>query len=239
MLSYIFFNNKNSYKDLNLAITNISSLPIPTEKTEEIEVEDRNGSLTVKTGVYEDLKFEIKFRITKHKNDWDTIHQIAQWVNNIEDNNLCFSFRPDKCYKVKNVQMNDLSRKLNYFNSFELKFICEPFLNDIHEFTYELKSNERNYHLIYYNGDLPGECNLKIYGNGNIQLTINNETVQINNVNEYVELDSKLLLCLNKDKTSKTRDMIGHFPLLVPGYNAISWNGNISKIELLPRTIYI
>ena len=91
---------------------------------------------------------------------------------------------------------------------------------------------------IYYTGTVPGECNIKIYGNGNIQLTINSDTVQINNVNEYVELDSKFLLCLNKDKTSKSRDMIGHFPLLIRGFNTVSWEGNVSKVEILPRTAY-
>ena len=62
--------------------------------------------------------------------------------------------------------------------------------------------------------------------------------MQINNVNEYVELDSKLLSCRNKDKTSKSRDMIGHFPLLSLGKNNISWIGDVSKVEMLPRTAY-
>ena len=36
----------------------------------------------------------------------------------------------------------------------------------------------------------------------------------------------------------KTKDMIGNFPILIKGKNEISWTGNVSKVEILPRTAY-
>ena len=65
-----------------------------------------------------------------------------------------------------------------------------------------------------------------------------NTTVQINNVAERVLLDSKLFLCLDKDNNNKSIDMIGNFPLLDKGKNTITWIGNITKLDIEPRTIY-
>ena len=64
-------------------------------------------------------------------------------------------------------------------------------------------------------------------------------TKPLNNATNNVTLDSKLLLCLNSDGTNKSKEMIGNFPLLEKGINSISWTGNITKIELTPRTAFI
>lgn len=130
--------------------------------------------------------------------------------------------------------VGDISTEFETFGDFKVTFICEPFNYDLNENPIIL-TNEAN---IFNSGHFPSEPNIKIYGDGNIQLTINSETVQINNVNEYVELDSKLLLCLNSDKTSKTRDMKGNFLLLSRGENKVSWIGNVRKVEIIPRIIY-
>ena len=53
-----------------------------------------------------------------------------------------------------------------------------------------------------------------------------------------MELDSKLYTCTNPNKTSKTRDMVGNFIEFSPGRNDISWTGDISRIDIKPRTAY-
>lgn len=79
---------------------------------------------------------------------------------------------------------------------------------------------------------------IKIYGTGNIQLTINNETMQINNVSDYVEIDSNLLQVRNKDGTSKDNDTLGDFVLLEKGENIISYIGEVTKIVVEYTTKY-
>lgn len=227
MITYINFNNYNSLYDLNLVIIDMENIPIANET-----VEYENG-YTIRTGEYDTIELPIVFRSRKAKSIIEKQFDIIDWLTNIKDNKLTFSFMRDKYYIVKNVITEDLTRNFNRYNTIEAIFTLEPF-----KYNYESVTTIPEPTNIYYKGTVPGECNIKIYGSGNIQLTINNETIQINNVNEYVELDSKLLLCLNKDKTSKSRDMIGHFPLLSKGVNNISWTGNVSKVEILPRTAY-
>lgn len=227
MITSINFNNYNSLYDLDLVIIDMENIPIANET-----VEYENG-YTIRTGEYETIEIPIIFRSRKAKSIIEKQFDIIDWLTNIKDNKLTFSFMRDKYYIVKNVRVENVSKNLNRYNTIETIFTLEPF-----KYEYESITIITDATNIYYQGTVPGEPNIKIYGSGNIQLTINYETVQINNVNEYVELDSKLLLCLNSDKTSKSRDMIGHFPLLTRGINNISWTGNVSKVEILPRIAF-
>ena len=142
---------------------------------------------------------------------------------------------PNRYYIVKNVVVDNISRDFDKYNTISVTFTLEPFKYDIYDKTMILTKSEK----IYYMGNAKGKPKLKIYGSGNIELTINSETIQIKNIDEYVELDSKFLLCLNKNQQSKSRDMSGGFPILTKGINNISWTGNVTKIELLKRTAYL
>ncbi|WP_243125757.1 distal tail protein Dit [Paraclostridium sordellii] len=189
---------------------------------------------TVKTGEYENLSLDLTFRL-KRGSIWDRIDEIMDWLTNIENNNLTLSVMTDRYYLVKKVSTENIIEEYVRYGKFEVNFILEPF-----RYIKDERYIETSYSPIklYYSGSYPGECNIKIYGRNNIQLTVNDETIQINNVDGYVELDSKLLLCLNRDKTSKTRDMIGNFPILTKGENIITWDGNITRVEILPRTAF-
>lgn len=234
---YIYVNNKHSYDDLELFLEAIE-LPSSNEETEEIEVEGRNGSLTIKKGNYPDKVIDAKFMLKR--NSFETVEDFYMRIEEIEEwlkeakGDLIIYLKPNRSYKVKHTIVGDITPDNIYFVNFDVTFICEPFSYLLSERSIEVPNNSTT----HYKGTVEGECNIKIYGTGNIQLTVNDDTVQISNVNGYVELDSKLLLCLNLDKTSKSRDMIGNFPLLVKGENKISWTGNVSKVEILPRTAY-
>ncbi len=236
MKSYIIINGMNSYEDLDLLLKSMT-IPSSNEQIEEVPVEGRNGNLTMKNGTYDNKKLNFNFDLKRKRNenyiDFQNRIDYVEYLLDIEKGELIIFNRPNKVFNIKHLT-KDISMENDINANVDINVICEPFRYLINEQYIDLKNNSN----IFYQGDVPGEPNIKIYGSGNIQLTINNETVQINNVNEYVELDSKLLLCLNSDKTSKSRDMIGHFPLLNKGVNSISWTGNVSKVEILPRTAY-
>ncbi len=235
MRQYFTFNNGHSLSDFDVIVTEGPPYEILNEEYEEVKVEGRNGSLTIKKGTYPDreLPFELSILTNSSEKLFKKVDDIIDWLTNIYDNKLIYD-RQDTFYVVKKVKINNVLNEIYAGGSFSVIFICEPFRYQVAEPTIVLTESTD----LYYSGNAPGECNIKIYGSGNIQLTINSETVQINNVNEYVELDSKLISCLNKDKTSKSRDMIGHFLLLSRGKNNISWIGNVSKVEILMRTAF-
>lgn len=236
MKSYIVINGMHSYEDLELLLKSMI-IPSNNEEYEEVKVEGRSRSLIVRKGTYKNKKLNFTFDLKRKVNeDYTEFQNRIDYIEELLSFNtgkLIVFNRPNKEFNIKYLTKN-INIENDIIADIEIDMICEPFMYLVNEQYIDLKNNSN----IFYKGTVPGECNIKIYGNGNIQLTINDETIQINNVNEYVELDSKLLLCLNKDRTSKSRDMIGHFPLLIKGINKINWIGNVSKVEILPRTAY-
>lgn len=239
MKNYIIFNNQHSYDDLDLLLEKLS-IPIINENVENVEVEGRNGTLTIKGGGYPDRIIPFRFTLVRKngENIEDFIERI-DFINNwlevsTTDMGLVAYLRPSKKYMVKAINKSAVEIENARMISIEGEFVCDPFLYEAVESYITLTEAGK----VKYDGNVAGECNIKIFGSGNIQLTINDETVQINNVTNSVELDSKLLLCLNSDKTSKLRDMIGNFLVLENGINNISWTGNVTKVEISPRTAY-
>lgn len=215
------------------------SMDIPSinEDVEHIPVEGRNGSLTERKGTFPDRVLNFGFDLNRMKNeDLQSFTDRLIYIQDIFDNCIgkelvCFSNLSYK-YIIKNIKKDIIENTLCH--DIKVEVTCEPFKYLANEPILSLFEHT----TIYYTGTYEGQCNIKIYGHGNIQLTINSETIQINNVNEYVELDSKLLLCLNPNRTSKTRDMIGNFPILKKGLNKISWSGDVSRVVILPRTAF-
>ena len=237
--NYIIYNNKNSYEDFGLLIDHIT-LPSINEVIEEIEIEGRNGTLTERKGYYNNrnitIQFSLKRKILEDFEDFSSrLEEVMNWLR-VFNKDLIIYINPNRTYKVKNISLGEVETDNAVFYNFEAIFTCEPFSYILNEEMVEITTNNFNY---YYKGTVPGEMKLKIYGTGNIQLTINDEVVQINNVTDNVTLDSKLLLCLNPDGTNKSKEMIGNFLLLEKGINSISWTGNVTKIELTPRTAFI
>lgn len=228
----LYFNGNRSL-NLNLYLEKYPSIPITNEEYEEIQVEGRSGNLIINKGTYPDKKIPFTFTILSPQIDID-FERVYEWLTEIEDNRLIFG-RNDRCYKVKKVIFGNIQKEFRTIGEFDVIFLCEPFTQDLEKTVHEITSSG---YKIYYNGNAPGDTLIKVYGTGNIQLTVNSETMQINNVADYVEIDSDLLQVRNKDKTSKDDDTSGDFILLEKGINAISYTGNVTKIIVEYTTKY-
>ena len=117
------------------------------------------------------------------------------------------------------------------FGKFTVTFILEPF--DYSNDTSILTINSNT--SIYNTATHYSKPKLKLYGTGNLQVSINSQTFQINNVTSYVEIDSELQQC-HEDTLNK--EFIGSYPVLEVGENKITKSSNISKIEIDPRWRY-
>lgn len=228
----IYFNQERSLH-LNLYLENYPSIPISNEEYEEIQVEGRSGSLIINKNTYPDKKIPFTFTILSQQIDID-FGKVYEWLTEIEDNKLVFG-REDRCYKVKKVIFGDIQKEFRSIGEFDVTFLCEPFTQDLEKTVHEITTSGFK---INYDGNAPGDSLIKIYGYGNIQLTINGETMQINNVNDYVEIDSDLLQVRNQDKTSKDNDSLGDFILLEKGINTVSYTGSVTKIVIEYITKY-
>lgn len=222
----LYFNGDRSL-GLNLYLEKYPSIPIANEEYEEQPVEGRSGNLIINKGTYPDKKIPFTFTILSPIIEID-FERVYEWLTEIEDNRLIFG-RNDRCYKVKKVIFGNIQKEFRSIGEFKVTFLCEPFKCDLEPTVIEITSSDFEF---YYNGNAPGDTLIKVYGNGNIQLTINGETMQINNVVNYVEIDSNLMQVRNQDGTSKDDDTLGDFIMLEKGGNTISYVGAVTKLVL-------
>lgn len=227
----IKFNHQSSL-EMNLRLESYPSIPIANEEYEEIFVEGRQGSLIINKGTYKNCVIPFIFTFLS-----DDIHPnfdiVYNWLSDIKDNRLYYG-RTDRVYIVKKVIFGDFEQEFKTFGSFNVDFICEPFKQDPSPTKITLTSPKD----IYYLGTQPGDVLFKIYGNGNIQLNVDDETMVINEVSDYVEIDGKLLQVRNRDGTSKDDDTVGDFVQFSYGKNHIDWSGDVSKVELEYTNLY-
>lgn len=228
----LYFNRDRSL-NLNLFLENYPSIPIANEEYEEQPVEGRSGNLIINKGTYPDKKIPFTFTILSPRIEID-FERVYEWLTDIEDNRLIFG-RGDRCYNVKKVIFGNIQKEFRSIGEFYVTFLCEPFTQDLTKTVHEITKSGFK---INYNGNAPGDTLIKVYCSGNIQLTINGETMQINNVVDYVEIDSDLLQVRNQDGTSKDNDTLGDFVLLEKGENTISYTGSVTKIIIEYTTKY-
>ena len=231
----LIFNNICS-EELGIIVVEGPPEVLAQEEYEEIIIEGRNGTLIENKGTFPNV--EKSFILTTIDLDQDIdlmIEKIKMWLFNIKDNKILYAI-PNRYNIVKKVIIEeDIKTTFEEYGDFKIKFLCEPFYYNLLEKDITITEKGTKF---YNKGDFNSNPKIVIYGTGDLQLTINDTTVQINNVDERVLLDSKLFLCLDKDNNNKSIDMIGNFPTLDIGENTITWVGNITKLDISPRIIY-
>ena len=230
----LIFNNIVA-KDLGFIVTASSSEILTQEVFEEVEVEGRNGSLMINKGYYPSITREFSITTIEHFEDDEIpalIGKIKDWLFNITDSRLFYAYE-DRYHIVQKVVVEDIQTSLEEFGDFIVKFICEPFL-------YLVEADlDLNKSMTYANtGDFPSYPNVTIYGNGDITFTINDNSFSIKNVAISVNIDSKLMACVDSEGNNKLQDMTGDFLTLDKEDNMISWSGNITRVIITPRTIF-
>ena len=231
----LIFNNICS-EELGIIVVEGPPEVLAQEEYEEISIEGRNGTLIENKGTFPNI--EKSFILTTIDIDQDInlmIEKVKKWLFDIKDNKLLYSIENKYNIVKKVIIEEDIKTTFEEFGDFKVKFICEPFYYNLLEKNIIVTQKQTT---IYNSGDFTSAPKIIIYGTGDLQITINDTTVQINNVDERVLLDSKLFLCLDKDNNNKSIDMIGNFPTLDIGENTITWVGNITKLDISPRIIY-
>ena len=229
----VLYFNSSSNLDMNLYITDYPTIELNNEVYEEQPIEGRNGSVYIDLDYYKDRTLEFSFDL-RCTNITEKLYEVKEWLLNVNDNRLVFN--NDKCYMVKKVLLNSFKQVNIHLAELEVSFIVEPFLYDIEDTTFTTTS--KNF-TIYNTGSYEVDTIIKIYGTGSIQISNNGETMQIDDVSDYVLLDSKCKECVSSTGESKDWDTIGNYIKLDPGDNTFELTGSITKIEITYRNTYL
>jgi len=89
--------------------------------------------------------------------------------------------------------------------------------------------------MIHNPGSLASEPIISIYGEGDIELRINEKIVHLYDVENKVIINSEMMDCYSSDMMNLNRKMKGNFPLFEVGQNSVHWIGDIEKVEIVPN----
>lgn len=207
-----------------LTIETLPSIVRATKDIEKKEVLGRDGFLTHDHGSY---RSTVKNVVCWIKN-LDNLDLICSWLTGSGD--VVFSNEPEKVYEFTIINQIDFSKIIREFHKFIITFECQPKKKNIDNPLITLESAG----TIFNSGTAISKPIIKVYGNGNIDLNINGNIINLTNVSEYVTLDSNLQDSF-KGLDYKNYEMNGKFPLLKTENNNISWTGTVDKVEITPN----
>ena len=79
---------------------------------------------------------------------------------------------------------------------------------------------------------------LEITGTGDIEITFNNETFNLKDINGKYILDCKEQV-ITHNGLNESYNMLHNFPNLIPGINKINYIGNITSFKIIYKKAYL
>lgn len=208
-------------------------MTIPAERATFTNIPGRSGSLTTLEGdaVYDDLLLTAQCLLP----DPAKIPAVAAWLRG--GGKVTFANRPGGFYHARIVNQIPFEKVLrgNPHRSFSVNFRCKPFW---YQENVQLITLTTSGTFTTNPGSVYSEPVITVYGSGEITLMVGMTIVELDGITDSITLDTPLMEAY-KDTTSMNGCMSGDFPTLLPGQNAISWTGNVSKVVIQPNWRYL
>ena len=231
-MSYIIWKNKNSNDISGLIISELSPISKPKMRTNVTEIDGLDGDIVDYLG-YKSYNKSVLIGLTKNYD----IDEIIAYFNG--SGKLVLSNEPDKYYNAQIVDSIDYNRLINFKKAI-VKFYVQPYKFLLNESSYILEISTETSLSVLNKGLEKSKPIITLYGTGEIEILINGNSIFSVNMgtDEYITIDSEKEEAY-KGAVLKNRQMLGSFPELNPGTNVISWVGNLTEIEVVPKSRWL
>jgi predicted phage tail component-like protein len=229
------FGDKNSYIDFGILIVQRPSIPSPQRRISFLTIPGRSSSIKYDPDVYDDITITVECSVKDSNNLADKLDNIKGWLLSIGESDLIFSFQNDRKYIAQVVNTIDFKQIYKVLGKFPIVFNSKPFKYDISNnvIAMSICSIVRNQGTRYSNPVI------KVYGSGNINLTVDTQIIQLTNISNHIIIDSELEDCYDTSGNNLNNLMSGDFPVLNVGDNNITWTGAVTKVEITPNWRWI
>ena len=224
------FRGKNSFSDYGVYISKRPSIPSPKRRITNVVIPGKSSSLRFDENTYDDITIAVECSI-KDEVLPDKIDEIKEWLLSYGESDLIFSNQDNKKYIAQVVNAIDFIQVLKYISKFVIVFNCRPFKYESESTTIEMIAEGS----ITNPGSIYSEPIIKIFGSGDINVTINSEIIKLKEVTDHIILDTVQQNCYNETIDNLNNKMNGEFPKFEVGENNISWTGSVSKVEVIPN----
>ena len=214
---------------MGIHVTEQPPITLPAERATFTNVPGKAGSMTTieADDIYDDMILVAQCVIA----DPTQIPTIAGWLKGA--GRVTFANRQGGYYEARIVNQIpfDVILRGNPHRSFSVNFRCKPFFH----------LDDSSDTVIAHSGDFitnPGcvasEPVITVTGNGDITLMVGMQIIELTGVDSKITIDSVLQEVYN-DNGACNEKMEGDFPVLQPGVNAISWDGDVTSVVISPN----
>ena len=225
-----FIFNKINCKDKGVLVNNLPPISKPERVYEEIEVPGRNGKLYIDNNCYNTFQYSITCTLMPGAN----IREISKWLNGV--GKLILSTELDKEYEVIIKDQIDYEQTYRICNQFEVNFEVQPIARGVTEKEINLSEESK---VIIKESTYQIKPYLKVIGSGDITLTINNNSLNIKQLADYIEIDCELEEAYKENENCNSKIQCEIFPYFIPGENSITWIGNLTNLQIKYREAFL
>lgn len=229
MKNYIILNGISSTSLNGLIISTLPPISKPKIRVNYEEIDGVDGDIVNKLGygAY-DKSFEIGLSYNYNVDD------IIKYFDS--EGTVVFSNEPDKYYNYTIVGQIDFE-KLIRFKTAKITMHVQPFKYSNVEGTKTFTFTEESQGItVRNNGNIFSKPIIKITGNGTINLYLNSiQALVINDLTDSIEINTQTMNAYNTTSGAfMNRSVSGDYSnlYLKAGANTLSWDGNITKIEI-------
>ena len=232
-LPFLMFKEHSSL-EYGLLITEKGSYKGAQRDITYTSVPGRSGDLMTDNGRYKNVKIPYKLALL-NTTAWDfseLARLIRGWLLAEQGYFPLWDSYDGEYYRLASYTNEvDIEQELRSVGKLSLSFNCKPFKYSFEgQRTVEMTAAGTLYNAEQYES----KPYIKVVGSGTITLTVNNSSVTLSSVDGYIELDSEMLNAY-RGTAAANNQMSGDFPVLAPGKNNISWTGNVTRLEIVPR----
>ena len=235
----IFTINNKTNKDFNIKIKSINNLSSPQRSIEKVSVLGRNGELIIDNGNFENFILTIECYLNCSSEDKNIIsREIKKWLqSDFSYKKLILSDNTEFYYEAYCDTKLDFEYVSSNFESFLISFSCKPYKKEINEDIITITES-----INIYNNYMPSNPLIKVVGSGDVTININNQELILKGLEDEMEIDCEFMNAykkVNDNIVLLNNKMYSDFPILEAGENQISFEGNVSKIEITPRWVVL
>ena len=242
----VLFKDDVPCTDVGIKVYKSNILSAPSRKLESIDVEGRNGTLTLDYG-YDDFILELECALVNENEDVENMAQLARRAKKylLSGSNCKLQTNEDMDFYLLGTYSSsvDIEEAIENFGIFQAQFRCKPFRFSARSNIIEI--TEQN--TIINNTEY--ECGpvISILGTGDITVKINNQELVLKDLegNIVVNCDEMNATAVNSldDIVNANHKMYSDFPVLEEGANNISWilgeDATLDKITIDYRLVVL
>lgn len=235
MIHDFSFNGKSLF-DFGVIVTNSPEWVVPQRDVTSVSIPGRSGDLIIDNGRYNNLS--ISYAVSTipafmKSTLYETINSLKDWLlTNDTYCKLTDTYNPGYYRLARVSNINNIVNDIASVGSTTIIFDCKPYLyrNDGEQL---IQATSTNF-IIKNPEHCESEPYFKIFGSGDITVSVGEYSFILANVTDYLEVDCEMQDCF-RNYTNCNKQFQGVFPKLLWGNNNVIINGNVNKIQYKGR----